>query len=514
MFETGSGPTPCKGSSSCFTLYILLLAAHIGLVWLLPYFPTQDGPSHIYNLAILHDLLNGGKVWGEYYTYNITATPNLGFNLITYPLLSFVTPITAEKVFLSLYLVLMGIAAPVLIRTFASPAPYSHTIKLLALPVMFNFTLMMGFYSYTIAVPAFLLAISLAWEIRNRSWVVKFVGYNASGVLVFYLHLIPFIFFLIALSIFAIVEKKITLDSLRSLAKQLICIFPLLALLLHYFSTGSSSSLPADFFYLLSGQRAVTLLTDLLTFSTVYFSPLQLVPGSIYLFILLLLLRAFVKDLVKGKHRLYAEQKAILLLVLTLTAIYLVAPFRLGDGSFFNDRFPWVILLLLLPLLAGASSLEHPAIKLVITTTVILFLCFNIAIFRQQSNEVASFLEGLRADCSKGEGILLYRTSLPPWAKIDVILHAPSYYGIFNKCVDLGNYEATLPYFPIRFRMEMGPLPHEAQFAYGYGEIDFSRYPSIEKVLAWDLKPEGKGRLDALFNKSYYKGKLSIWSRR
>ena len=65
--------------------YILLLIAHIALIWLLPYVPTQDGPSHIYNLQILHDLLNGGKEWGEFFVYQLSAVPNLGFILLAYP---------------------------------------------------------------------------------------------------------------------------------------------------------------------------------------------------------------------------------------------------------------------------------------------------------------------------------------------------------------------------------------------------------------------------------------------
>jgi hypothetical protein len=72
--------------------YVIFLAVHIGVVWLLPYVPTQDGPSHIYNLVILKDLLNGGKEWGDYFTAQLFAVPNLGFHLIAYPLLSVFPP--------------------------------------------------------------------------------------------------------------------------------------------------------------------------------------------------------------------------------------------------------------------------------------------------------------------------------------------------------------------------------------------------------------------------------------
>ena len=108
--------------STYIYLYTVLLFAHIGLVWFLPYFPTQDGPSHIYNLVILHDLLNGGKEWGEIFSYQLHAIPNLGFNLLTYPMLHFLHPLTAEKLFLSIYIVLMGCSIPFFLHVFNKPS--------------------------------------------------------------------------------------------------------------------------------------------------------------------------------------------------------------------------------------------------------------------------------------------------------------------------------------------------------------------------------------------------------
>ena len=94
--------------------YVFSLAVHIGIVWLLPYVPTQDGPSHIYNLVILKDLLNGGKEWGDYFTAQLFAVPNLGFHLIAYPLLSVFPPLIVEKIFISTYMVLLGVSVPLI----------------------------------------------------------------------------------------------------------------------------------------------------------------------------------------------------------------------------------------------------------------------------------------------------------------------------------------------------------------------------------------------------------------
>jgi hypothetical protein len=91
----------------------------------------------------------------------------------------------------------------------------------------------------------------------------------------------------------------------------------------------------------------------------------------------------------------------------------------------------------------------------------------NSLMLRQQSGEVAIFLAGLSSGCTRGEGILLYRTFRPAWPKVDVLLHASSYYGMFGGCVDLGNYETAYAFFPVRFNQDVGPLPPERAFALG-----------------------------------------------
>src|SRR6266702_2190648 len=177
-------------------VYTSLLAAHVMLIWLLPYFPTQDGPCHIYNLVILHDLLHGGKEWGNYFTYTLHPVPNLGFNLLAYPLINFLPPLVVERVFLSIYIVLMGSSVPLLLKTFGRPVfPFAYFV----FPVIFNFCLLTGFYSYVIAVPLFILSFSLAWKVRNSSHFCKFICFNLSGTILFYFHLIPSLFFLLSL---------------------------------------------------------------------------------------------------------------------------------------------------------------------------------------------------------------------------------------------------------------------------------------------------------------------------
>lgn len=68
-------------------LYIFLLIINVIFVWWVKYFPTQDGPSHIYNLFIYYDLANGGSHFDMYVERRSLFSLNMGFFVIAYPLL-------------------------------------------------------------------------------------------------------------------------------------------------------------------------------------------------------------------------------------------------------------------------------------------------------------------------------------------------------------------------------------------------------------------------------------------
>ena len=260
-------------------LYTVLLFAHVGLVWFLPYFPTQDGSSHIYNLVILRDLLNGGEKWGNFFSYQLSAVPNLGFNLLAYPILQFFTPLIVEKIFISIYIIFLGSSVPFFLHTFNKTSlPFIYFV----FPVIFNFNLMMGFYSYVITVPLFLIAFSISWKIFNRSTVCKFIIFNFAGLIIFYFHIIPFIFLFLSLICITIVQskglKKLIVDQLN----LLFIISPSLIILFLYLVKGAKGSLP-DFSYLFYLPRYIYLRNDLFFFSTVTFSPWQLFPAIIFM---------------------------------------------------------------------------------------------------------------------------------------------------------------------------------------------------------------------------------------
>jgi len=499
--------------------YTLLLIIHIGLVWVMPYFPTQDGPSHIYNLVILKDLVNGGTEWGNFFSYQLRAVPNIAFTLFSYPLLQFFSPLVVEKIFISIYILLIGAGVYLFLRTFNKTSlPFIYFV----FPVIFNFNLMMGFYSYVISVPIFLIAFSINWKIRNRSIVCKFVFFNLAGLIIFYFHIIPFIFLLLSLICITFVQSNGFRKNFYDQIKLIFIISPSLLILFLYLFKSTKSFIP-DFSYLSTLSRYIYLRNDLFFFSTVTFSSWQMLPGFIFTFLFLsffiLSIYSLTKDPDDGWVKIKdisASDKVLICLSLLLLLIYFITPFRFGGGDFFNQRFPWVILLILLPLLRINKKFFSGRFVLVsISSVAIIFFVFNTAILWQQSNKVEEFLNGLNADIPKGAYVMTYKKIDPKAGipRVDILMHSASYYGIFSRCIDIGNYETGLDYFPIKFKNTIPRFPPLDQIAYRAETINWSEYPSIQYVLGWEVDKNDKEKLSKFFHVIYRNDPFSLWER-
>src|SRR5512143_2468667 len=82
----------------------LVVAVLVAPLWAFAVFPSQDGPSHVANSRILLSLLTGrAGEWAAFYRVNLEPFPNWFTHASLAGLLSLLGPVTAEKVFLTAY---------------------------------------------------------------------------------------------------------------------------------------------------------------------------------------------------------------------------------------------------------------------------------------------------------------------------------------------------------------------------------------------------------------------------
>ena len=90
----------------CFWALILFQVVRI---WTVPYYPSQDGPSHLYNAAILarYDHV---AIFRDFYTIHISAAGNVLAQLLQWILLKTAGELASERVLLTIYAVMLPLS--------------------------------------------------------------------------------------------------------------------------------------------------------------------------------------------------------------------------------------------------------------------------------------------------------------------------------------------------------------------------------------------------------------------
>jgi putative flippase GtrA len=164
-------------------IFAALLVLHILPIWLVHWFPTQDGPLHVENVVAL--LRRGASpVLQAHYVANWGAQPNWLTQGLLAPLLAVVSPQTAEKLVLTGYTLLL----PVALRTALPPGPRGWWASLAVFPFVHSFPFHMGFWNFCWGLALAFLAVGWWQRIRGRLGPARFLGLAALGACLYLAH--------------------------------------------------------------------------------------------------------------------------------------------------------------------------------------------------------------------------------------------------------------------------------------------------------------------------------------
>jgi len=150
-------------------LFAALVALLLVPVWAFPYFPSQDGPSHLFNS---HVFLAYSQVpaFQQAFSPQIPPAGNLTGHALAIFLLKIGVPAAdCEKILASICIA--GLAAAFYYAlTGVTTAPRANA--LLILPFLYNWPLQMGFWSFSLGVPLVLVCAGLCLRYAGR-WDAK-----------------------------------------------------------------------------------------------------------------------------------------------------------------------------------------------------------------------------------------------------------------------------------------------------------------------------------------------------
>jgi hypothetical protein len=450
-------------------VWFILAALYVAPLWAFTYVPSADGPSHLANAVIIKDYNDpAAERIREYYVVSGRPSPNLLYHLALVGLLYVFPPLIAEKVLLTLYVVLFAAAFRYLVIAVSGrPGPAA----LLVFPFILSFSFSLGFFGWLISLVVATFGVGYYWRRRNRLSIRSAVALNAIGVVAYFAHLLGWTIFVGSVAALAVagglwrwaakmregVGVRPALRALWSRAVAAACISPAAALGIWYIAA-YPAEYPVTHTSFPGLVRNMLRLEWLISFNVWQRAAAYTIAAAFgVLVIFVLSYKIYVSVICRSARApgAWVPKDAIWFAVLAFAVFYLVCPWGgPAGGSYVSPR------LALLPFLVIAvwlSTVPGPLTRralYVVAPVLAAFHLFGLTLGYVKANgDIAEFNSG-RPYVTEGSTILpiqfIYATGVNE--KADYMCNAASYYILDNYAVNLLNYEADFEYFAVNWR--------------------------------------------------------------
>jgi hypothetical protein len=182
-------------------ILVVLILIHLLPIWMFKYFPSQDGPAHLDSANIIHEYFQSGNdAIHKYYVINDKLNPNWTGHLIMAVLMFFVSPLVAEKILLSGYIILLPVSIYYALRVIHINSKF---LIVLAFPFIYNFMFHMGFYNFSYSLPMFFFVIGYWLKYKSSFTLSNFAIFALLSLLLYFSHLSSFVLACVAVVILA-----------------------------------------------------------------------------------------------------------------------------------------------------------------------------------------------------------------------------------------------------------------------------------------------------------------------
>jgi hypothetical protein len=450
-------------------LYGVLALLTLAPIWSARYIPTVDGPSHVYNSWVIHELIRGGNsLVAQWYAIDWRPHPNWLGHAVLALLMTIVPPLIAEKLLVSgiVLLFLYGI------WLYAGCVDeWRRPFAFLAFPFAYNLPMQMGFYNFCIGAALYFIIVA-TWY-RRRSPLLA----GALLLLCYFAHPLP-----CALALLSVL--------LRPTPRLCGAVLPSVALLTWFIHTRGITTESAHY-----GAAGL--------FNYIYkswilftFDDRQTKLGTaIFILIAVLIL------ITLARRRWHPLMIATILMIV----VFARAPMSSSGGTMIMERM--ALFVILSPLAWLDARLPRRALAvlvIVLAATALIYDGYLVRRCRGASRRIAEFVRSAGAIGTNTAVLPLIRdVRLPSGTFLPVLSHAIDYALVEKHDVDAGNYEPATGYFPVKLRDGM----HAAD-ALGAHAIDFdlaSYAPNGTYVFAWHVPPDAPvmGQLDRVTDTVY-----------
>lgn len=433
-------------------------------IWLCTYIPTLDGPLHLANAKILESLLlHNDALFSQYFMIMRGSYTNYAEPLLLIALYRFSSILVAEKILLSLYIILLPLSARYAIASINSTNMF---LSLLMFPFVYNCTFNYGFYGFVLSLPFFFIAIGFWYQHRASLSTISVIILATIILLSYLFH--PLTFIMIGIVLFSATAYQL-FDKLNH-AENKLCVLrlflvkhivplvysllPSILLLLYFFKQeGRSVGFESSFYY-----RLLYRLVWLITLGTLrslgrldYITAISLAGIFIWLIIIS----------IKGK-KVFLIKNEFVISLFALLFVYFCSPSQASNGSVIIPRLQLFVIFILILCFAEQSFSSVLKRNVLISACLIcLFSTSHILYeYRHLNKYLETYLSTSRFIKTDSTVLSINFQKRPQYLQFSPWHHAASHLSWQRHIVDLIDSQATETYFPVNYNPRLNPFTH------------------------------------------------------
>lgn len=465
---------------------MLLLLITLLPVLLFKYFPTVDGPAHLYNATLIRGLVTDQAAWySQFFYFNEVPVPNWTGHFIQ-AVAGSVFPVWMTEKFL--LLIVLGLLPYAIFRILKSAEIKAGWHLIMIFPFLFTVLLYLGFFNYLIGISVMLLLLNRIIHLKMPMTRYEILWLCLGTLILYFSHLLP-LMLLMGFTVLAFFLNRKELISPVRVAIQLAGIFslPLAGILYSFRNKGLEGyqgtvgwvEKPELVSWIFTGKTFIGLNGDVEGKSAAVFALMLMVALLTALFLII-------------SKRMKSRGGFWLAAAVDLLALYFIIPDGVGGGGFISLR---LLLLFFLFVVIWLLHLELPSLLQTSLIVVALFsawypLLYRIESAKQLSADAESVINA--AELLPEHSVVLPLNYSTNWLHINL----SSYAGTRSGVVVLDNYEAKQVDFPLRWKKSASPATSAGNFAQSNNpEIDVNGYEkksgfTINVISRWSFSFE------------------------
>lgn len=471
-------------------IFFILIPIHLIPVCSTHFYPTLDGPAHLYNSNLINQMFFQTKGLAiTYFQFNPELVPNLTGHVLLCVFNYFLPAYLAEKLVLISYIILLPCCFRLLVRQVKPESPFA---AYLIFPFIYSYFLYEGFFNFCLSLPLYFYTLFYWFKVREKVQFKNGAVLFVLLTLLYFSHLLTFLLALGSVVFFigwSVVFKKINKDKPKGqenniFFKQItwftVAALPAFILALRYLR----NHLHRENSIFLPKGKLIALLTQvqpLLTLSYVTWIPW---------IVLVLIVSVLLKKWRDRKERNFLnDADGWLLLLLIVLLLLFIVPDQTATGAFVSSRIALFVYLIMLVWLA-TQAIPKP----VMYVSVLLFLFISMVMLRFYRRE-AMELDTIAQQYEQAAAFIPENSVVLPlnYSGHLISYNMLTYIGAEKKMLLLDNYEALTTHFPLKWRTEYLPDPKVGNY------LDSNR-PGVD---IQQLEKQLKRKVDVVLRGSY-----------